>query len=61
MGKAKIKKKESGYHKQLEKHIDKFKEAEQRGDIGAMNYYGKELKELMRKKEIFTKRLKPKK
>jgi len=35
LGKAKLKKKLSGYERQLRKHIDKFKAAEDRGTLAA--------------------------
>lgn len=48
MGKASIRKKIEGYEKQLRKHIEKFKEAESRGDIGSMNYMARELSDFLR-------------
>ncbi|MDP7180809.1 MAG: hypothetical protein QF824_06080 [Candidatus Woesearchaeota archaeon] len=61
MGKAKVRKKISGYEKQLEKHIEKFKEAEERGDVGAMNYFGRELQDFLKHKEKLKGQLDPKK
>ena len=52
MGKAKVRKKISGYEKQLEKHIEKFKEAEERGDVGAMNYFGRELQDFLKQEKL---------
>jgi len=43
MGKAKIRKKIKGMLKQRIKHIDKFAEAKERDDTGAMNYMGREI------------------
>ena len=59
MGKAKIRKKVKGYEKQLKKHINKFKEAEARGDIGSMNYMARELTDYLKRREILKKRLLP--
>ena len=61
MGKASVRKKVEGYKKQLKKHIEKFKEAEDRGDIGSMNYMARELSDFMKRKKILEKRLLPKK
>ena len=60
MGKAKIRKKLGGYEKQLRKHIDKFKEAEERGDIGSMNYMAREMNDYLKKMDMFKKRMKKK-
>jgi len=60
MGKAKVRKKIEGYEKQLKIHIDKFNEAKERGDIGSMNYFGRELKDFMKRKDILEKRALPK-
>lgn len=38
MGKAKIRKKIKCYEEQLQKHIIKFKEAEERGAVESMDY-----------------------
>jgi len=60
MGKAKLKKKIDGYQKQLEKHIDKFSEAEERGDVGSMNYMAREMNSFLERMEILKKRAAPK-
>ena len=61
MGKAKIRKKLEGYEKQLKKHIGKFKEAQERDDVGSMDYMAREMRDYLRKMEVFKKRLLPKK
>ena len=57
MGKAKVRKKLNGYEKQLKKHINKFKEAELRGDVGSMNYMAGEMKDYMKRMDFLKKRL----
>ena len=59
MGKAKIRKKLDGYKKQLQKHIDKFKEAEKRGAPESMEYMAKEMKNYMARMDILKNRIKP--
>jgi len=61
MGKAKIRKKIEGYEKQLKKHIEKFKEAEERDDIGSMNYMAREMTDYLKRMDILKSRLLPKK
>ena len=61
MGKSKIRKKLKGYEKQLIRHIGKFKEAQQRGDIGSMNYMAREMQDFLKRKEILEKKVLPKK
>tara|TARA_Y100000310_G_C20681539_1_gene816245 strand:- start:2375 stop:2596 length:222 start_codon:yes stop_codon:yes gene_type:complete len=60
MGKANIRKKIDGYEKQIAKHIDKFKEAKDRGDVGSMNYMARELRDFMKRKDTLQSRLLPK-
>jgi peptidoglycan hydrolase CwlO-like protein len=60
MGKANIRKKIEGYDKQLKKHIDKFKEAEERGDVGSMNYMGREITDYVKQIDKLKKRMMPK-
>ena len=60
MGKAKIRKKLEGYRKQLKKHLDKFKEAEERGAVESMNYMAKEMLNYMKRMDILKSRLKKK-
>lgn len=60
MGKAKVKKKIEGYKKQLKKHIDKFSEAEERGDVGSMNYMAREMRSFLERIETLKKRAAPK-
>jgi len=57
MGKAKVRKKLNGYEKQLKKHINKFKEAELRGDVGSMNYMAREMRDYMKRMDFLKKRL----
>ena len=57
MGKAKVRKKISGYEKKLKKHMSKFKEAELRGDVGSMNYMAREMKDYMKRMDFLKKRL----
>jgi len=57
MGKAKVRKKINGYEKQLKKHINKFKEAELRGDVGSMNYMAREMRDYMKRMDFLKKRL----
>ena len=61
MGKAKIRKKLEGYKKQLIKHISKFREAEERGDAGSMNYMAREMKDYMKRMDLLKSRMKPRK
>ena len=61
MGKAKVRKKLEGYKRQLEKHIDKFREAEERGDVGSMNYMAREMNDFMKRMDVMENRLLPKK
>ena len=60
MGKAKIKKRLSGYEKQLKKHIKKFKEAELREDVGSMNYMAREMTDYLKRMDTLKIRLLPK-
>ena len=53
MGKAKVRKKLEGYKKQLKKHIEKFKEAEDRGAVESMGYMARELSGYLKMSEIF--------
>lgn len=61
MGKAKIRKKLEGYEKQLKKHINKFKEAQERGSIESMNYMAREMSDYLKRMEVFKKRLRARK
>ena len=61
MGKAKVRKKLEGYKKQLRKHLDKFKEAEERGAVESMGYMAREMSDYLRRADILKKRLLPKK
>ncbi len=61
MGKAKIRKKLEGYKKQLKKHIEKFKEAEERGASESMDYMAREMSGYLKRMDILKKRLLPKK
>lgn len=61
MEKAKIRKKLSGIEKQRKKHIDKFREAFERGDEGAMNYMARELSDFSKIADKLSKKLLPKK
>jgi len=60
MGKAKLKKKLLGIQKQRKKHIDKFREAFDRGDERAMNYMAREIKDYSEISDKFSRRLLPK-
>jgi len=61
VGKAKIRKKLEGYEKQLKKHINKFKEAQERGSIESMNYMAREMSDYLKRMEVFKKRLRARK
>ncbi len=61
MGKAKVRKKLSGYEKQLKKHMGKFKEAELREDVGSMNYMAREMTDYLKRMDNLKIRLLPKK
>ena len=61
MGKAKVRKKLEGYKKQLKKHIEKFKEAEDRGAAESMGYMAKEIDGYLKRADILKKKLLPKK
>jgi len=61
MGKAKIRKKLVGIQKQTKKHIDKFREALDRGDEGAMNYMARELKDFSKIADKLKKKINRKK
>ena len=58
MGKAKLRKKVEGYKKQLEKHIEKFKEAESRGSPESMGYMAKEMSNYLKRMDKLKSRLK---
>ena len=60
MGKARLRKKLQGYEKQLIKHINKFKEAEDRQDAGSMNYMAREMNDFIKRMHVLKRRLKPK-
>ena len=60
MGKARLRKKLSGYQKQLRKHIAKFKEAEARGAIESMDYMAKEMASFLKRKDALEYRTLPK-
>ena len=60
MGKAKVRKKLKGYKKQLRKHIQKFKEAEDRGAVESMDYMAKEMSDYLRRVDILKRKLLPK-
>jgi len=61
MGKAKLKKKIEGYRKQLANHIDKFKEAEERGAPESMTYMAKEMSNYLKRMDMLKSKLLPKK
>lgn len=61
MGKAKVRKQLEGYKKQLKKHIEKFKEAEDRGAAESMGYMAKEIGSYLKRADILKKRLLTKK
>ena len=61
MGKAKVRKKLEGYKKQLKKHIEKFKEAEDRGAAESMGYMAKEMSGYLKRADVLKKRILPKK
>jgi len=61
MGKAKIRKKLEGYKKQLKRHIDKFKEAEEKGAIESMNYMAREMSDYIKRMDILKSKLSGKK
>jgi hypothetical protein len=58
MGKAKLRKKIDGQKKQIIKHIEKFKEAEERGALESMDYMAKELSNFLERKKQLEKRKK---
>lgn len=48
MGKARLRKKHKGLLEQTRKHIKKFEEAIERGDIGSMEYMAREMSDYLK-------------
>jgi len=61
MDKAKVRKKIEGYEKQLKRHMAKFKEAEERGDVGSMNYMAREMRDYIGRMDVLKEMAMPKK
>jgi len=61
MGKAKVRKRKDSLIEQTRKHLDKFKEAKERGDIGSMEYMARELTDYLKQIDKHKKKLLPRK